>query len=86
MSQIIAAISTALAPSGIGVIRLTGDGCASVAEKILSPVSGKPFSQSPNRKLVLADLHDRKGRVMDRILAVYTRGPGSYTGEVTVEL
>ncbi len=86
MSQIIAAISTALAPSGIGVIRLTGEGCALVADKILKPISGKAFSESPNRKLVLTDLLDRQGRVIDRILAVYTRGPHSYTGEDTVEL
>lgn len=86
MSNIIAAISTAMAPSGIGVIRLSGEGCAQTAEKILTPVSGKPFSESPNRKLILADLHDRQGRVIDRILGVYTRGPHSYTGEDTVEL
>ena len=86
MSQIIAAISTAMAPSGIGVIRLTGDGCALVADRILKPVSGQAFSESPNRKLILTDLLDRQGRVIDRILAVYTRGPHSYTGEDTVEL
>jgi tRNA modification GTPase len=86
MSDIIAAISTALAPAGIGVIRLSGEGCAEVAGKILRPVSGKPFSESPNRKLILTDLLDRQGRVLDRILAVYTRGPNSYTGEDTVEL
>ena len=86
MADVIAAISTALAPSGIGVIRLTGDGCALVADKVLRPVSGKPLSVAPNRKLVLSDLLDRQGRVVDRILAVYTRGPASYTGEDTVEL
>lgn len=86
MADIIAAISTALAPSGIGIIRLSGDGCAQTADHILRPVSGAPLSEAPNRKLVLADLLDRQGRIMDRILAVYTRGPHSYTGEDTVEL
>lgn len=86
MSDVIAAISTPLAPAGIGVIRLSGEGCAQVAQKILKPVSGIPFSESPNRKLILADLLDRQGRIIDRILAVYTRGPHSYTGEDTVEL
>ncbi len=86
MSDIIAAISTALAPAGIGVIRLSGEGCALAADSILRPVSGQPLSQAPNRKLVLADLLDRQDRVIDRILAVYTRGPHSYTGEDTVEL
>ena len=85
MSDIIAAISTALSPSGIGVIRLSGEGCAGVADRVLRTVSGAPLSQAPNRKLVLSDLLDRQGRVIDRILAVYTRGPRSYTGEDTVE-
>ena len=86
MSDIIAAISTALAPSGIGVVRLSGEGCAEAAAHILLPVNGKPFCEAPNRKLILCDLLDRQGRVIDRILAVYTRGPHSYTGEDTVEL
>ena len=86
MADIIAAISTALAPAGIGVIRLSGDGCARTADGVLKTVSGKPLAEAPNRKLVLANLLDRSGRVIDRILAVYTRGPHSYTGEDTVEL
>ncbi len=86
MSDIIAAISTALSPSGIGVIRLSGEHCAQVADRVLRPVSGLPLSEAPNRKLILADLLDRQGRVIDRVLAVHTRGPRSYTGEDTVEL
>ena len=86
MSDIIAAISTALAPSGIGVIRLSGQGCAQTADCILKTVSGVLLSEAPNRKLILADLLDRSDRVIDRILAVYTCGPHSYTGEDTVEL
>ena len=86
MSDVIAAISTALAPSGIGVIRLSGTGCAQAADGILTPVYGSPLSSAPARKLCLYDLHDRSGRVIDRILAVRTPGPNSYTGEDTVEL
>lgn len=86
MSDIIAAISTALAPSGVGIIRLSGAGCAHVAQQILTPVYGKPLPDAAPRKLCLYDLHDRQGRIIDRILAVYTPGPHSYTGEDTVEL
>jgi tRNA modification GTPase len=86
MTNIIAAISTALAPSGIGVIRLSGEGCAQVAARVLRPVHGGSLEAAPNRVLRLYDLLDREGRVIDRILAVYTRGPHSYTGEDTVEL
>ena len=47
---------------------------------------GKPLPDAAPRKLCLYDLHDRQGRIIDRILAVYTPGPHSYTGEDTVEL
>ena len=86
MSDIIAAISTALAPAGIGVIRMSGPGCVQAAETILHPVYGAPLSRSVPRKLCLYDLQDRQGRTIDRILAVQTPGPDSYTGEDTVEL
>lgn len=86
MSDIIAAISTALAPSGIGILRLSGNGCEQVVQAILTPVHGVPFAQSTPRKLCLYDLHDRQGRIIDRILAVRTPGPHSYTGEDTAEL
>ncbi len=86
MSDIIAAISTALAPSGIGIIRLSGPGCAETANAVLTPVYGVPIPEAPPRKLCMYDLHGPGGRILDRILAVRTPGPGSYTGEDTVEL
>ena len=86
MTDIIAAISTAPVPSGIGVIRLSGPDCARLAGRILTPVSGTCLEDADPRKLRLYDLRDRKGRVIDRILAVRTPGPGSYTGEDTAEL
>ncbi len=86
MSDVIAAISTALAPSGVGIIRLSGPGCVQIADTVLTPVFGSSFENAPSRKLCLYDLHGEDGRVLDRILAVRTPGPGSYTGEDTAEL
>lgn len=86
MSDIIAAISTALAPSGVGVIRLSGWGCGALADEIIKPVYGRNLRQAQSRKMILCDLFDRQGRIIDRILAVHTPGPNSYTGEDTVEL
>lgn len=84
--DVIAAIATSLAPSAIGIIRLSGDGCAEIAGKVLRMKNGAPLSDAPNRRQCLASLLDRKGRVIDEILAVYTRAPATYTGEDTVEL
>ena len=85
MSQIIAAVSTGNVVSAIGIIRMTGAGCAAVADKVFTRMNGKPLAQAPERKLVLGDLHDAKGRVIDQCCAIFTPGPNSYTGEDTVE-
>lgn len=85
MSQVIAAVSTGNQISAIGIIRLTGDGCAEVAGSVFTLNNNIPLSQSPDRKLMLGTLHDKAGRIIDQCMAVYTRGPHSYTGEDTVE-
>jgi len=85
MSQVIAAISTGNQISAIGILRLSGAGCAAVAGKVFTLNNGTPLEDAPNRKLMLGALHDKEGRVIDACMAVYTRGPHSYTGEDTVE-
>ncbi len=85
MAHVIAAVSTGNQVSAIGVIRLTGDGCAEVAAKVFTPEHGA-LQDAPNRKLILGSLKDKQCRIIDRCMAVYTRGPHSYTGEDTVEL
>ena len=85
MSHTIAAVSTGNVISAIGIVRLSGDDCIAVSEKVFTPLSKKPLSQIPDRKLVLGDLHDKAGRVIDQCMAVVSRAPHSYTGEDTVE-
>ena len=80
MSHVIAAVSTSLAVSAIGIIRLTGDGCAQVAEKVFSSINKVSLSNASDRKLILGTLQDRSGRVIDQCMAVYSRSPHSYTG------
>lgn len=85
MSHVIAAVSTGNQISAIGILRLTGDNCAQVAGRVFTANSGIPLQELPNRKLMLGTLHDKDNRVIDQCMAVYTRGPHSYTGEDTVE-
>ena len=85
MSYTIAAISTGNVISAIGIIRLTGDDCAAIAGNVFTLNSGKPLCEAPDKKLVLGQLHDKEGRVIDSCCAIYSRGPHSYTGEDTVE-
>ena len=84
MSSIIAAISTGRQVCAIGIIRMSGNGCIAVAEKVFTPL-GAPLSQVPSRKLVMGSLHDNQGRIIDQCMAVCSRTPHSYTGEDTVE-
>ena len=84
MSKIIAAISTGKQVCAIGIIRMSGEGCISVAEKVFI-AQGASLSQVPNRKLVMGSLQDSQGRVIDHCMAVCSRAPHSYTGEDTVE-
>lgn len=86
MADIIAAIATGHSPCAIGILRLSGSGCAQVAGQIFTPRSGIPLAEAPNRKLVMGTVRDRQGRVIDHALAVYSRAPHTYTGEDTVEL
>lgn len=86
MSDIIAAIATGAQACAIGILRLSGEGCAAVAGRVFRLQSGVPLEEAPNRKLCIGTLYDRKSRVIDQALAVYTRAPHSYTGEDTVEL
>ena len=85
MSHTIAAISTGLQVSAIGIIRLTGDDCIAVADRVLTLNNKKSLSTAPDRKLLLAELHDKQGRTIDQCMVVVSRGPHSYTGEDTVE-
>ena len=85
MAHVIAAVSTGNQISAIGILRLSGDGCAQVGGKVFTLNNGQALEDAPNRKLMLGNLHDKNGRVIDNCMAVYTRGPHSYTGEDTVE-
>ena len=85
MSHTIAAVSTGNVISAIGIIRLTGDGCADIANQVFTLNNKKPLSAAPDRKLMLGQLHDREGRVIDSCCAIFSREPHSYTGEDTVE-
>ena len=81
MSHTIAAVSTGNQVSAIGILRLSGEGCIEIAEKVFS----RSLHETPNRLLVLGELRDIQGRTIDQCMAVVSRAPHSYTGEDTVE-
>ena len=86
MADTIAAIGSGKIPCAIGILRLSGDDCAQIANQVFTLQAGIPIWEAPNRKLMIGTLQDVQGRVIDRALMVYTRAPHTYTGEDTVEL
>ena len=81
----IAAAATGNALSAIGIVRVSGEGCFPLCDRVFKPLGGAPFSSASPREMVLGRLLDREGRVIDRCLAVRFPGPGSYTGEDCAE-
>ncbi len=82
----IAAIATAMAPSGIGILRLSGPQSAEILDRVFTPDVGGPMSGRKPKTLVYGSMRDAKGQLLDRCLATISRGPASYTGEDTAEL
>ena len=83
--DVIAAISTANALSAIGIVRVSGEGCFNICNKVFQPAKGGLFSAARPREMVLGHLLDRENRAIDSCLAVRFPGPGSYTGEDCAE-
>ena len=85
MSHTIAAVSTGNQISAIGILRLSGDDCIAVADRVFTANNHHPLAEAADRKLILGSLRDKQGRVIDQCMAVVARAPHSYTGEDTVE-
>ena len=83
--DIIAAISTGNAATAIGVVRISGDGCFALCDRLFRPLYGGALSTQPPRKMIYGDVLDTSGDVLDRVLAVRFPGPNSYTGEDSAE-
>ncbi len=82
---VIAAISTPMAPAGLGVIRLSGAGAIEIASSVFKPLDNE------RRLTALSGYRAAYGRVadadgdIDECIATVFRAPHSYTGEDVVE-
>ena len=83
--DVIAAVATGSAVTAIGIVRVSGEGCAALCGRVFRAANGKPLADQPPRRMVFGEMLDREGRVIDQGLAVLFPGPGSYTGEESAE-
>lgn len=75
----IAAIATASGSGGIGVVRVSGPACPSIAQHILGTCP-------PPRHAAFLAFTEADGSLIDRGIAIYYPNPHSYTGEDVLEL
>ena len=80
----IAAISTAKAAAGIGIVRLSGEDAISLADGFFK--SKQDLTDPANDRKLLYGHIISEGEVVDEVLAVAFRAPFSYTGEDMVEI
>ena len=83
-SETIAAIATPLGEGGIGIIRISGDDSLEVLNRIFRPASGKPVK---SRMMTYGHIiNPEDSSVTDEVLAVYMKGPKTYTAEDVAEI
>jgi tRNA modification GTPase len=75
----IAAIATASGAGGIGIVRISGALCQSIAISILGHCPAPRYA-------AYLDFKDAEGDLIDRGIAIYYPNPHSYTGEDVLEL
>ena len=83
--DVIAAIATGANPTAIGIVRVSGEGCFALCERVFRAANGRPFAGQDPRKMIFGEMLDRDGQVIDQGLAVRFPGPNSYTGEDCAE-
>ncbi len=83
MDDCIAAISSATGEAGIGIVRMTGDGCFDVLDKVFRKINAN--SEIENRKMTYGHIVDNETMV-DEVLVCYMKAPHTYTREDVVEI
>lgn len=79
----IAALSTPVGEGGIAIVRVSGSASFSIVSSVLSPK--KQFTDFPLRKVIHGRIMDGS-EFIDEVLALFYKGPHSYTGEDVVEI
>lgn len=86
METTIAAISTAMSASGIGIVRMSGPESMDVISRIYrSKNGGKNIKEVKSHTIHYGYIFDGE-EVVDEVLVMVMRAPRTYTGEDTVEI
>ncbi len=83
----IAAISTAPAIGGIGIVRMSGKDCFEVLEKIFKPKNPETIENIDGYRIKYGTIvNPETNRIVDEVLVSYFKCPKSYTAENMCEI
>lgn len=85
MSDTIAAISTSPGIGGIGIIRMSGEDCFQILEKIFKPKNKQSIEKIKGYTMKFGKIVD-KDNIIDEVLVSYFKSPKSYTSENMCEI
>ena len=86
MADVIAAIATALSPSGIGIVRMSGEKAMDVLYRMYRSKNGrKEIQKAASHTIHYGYIVDEE-TVIDEVLIMWMKEPRTYTGENTVEI
>lgn len=86
VTETIAAIASAMSPSGIGIIRISGPESLDVIDRIYQSKNGKKKIKDVHTHTIHYGYIVDNSNVVDEVLVMIMRGPHTYTGEDTVEI
>lgn len=84
MEDTIAAVATAYGEGGIGIIRISGERSLDILKSVFQSASGS--DEIISRRMTYGKVIDDENRLVDEVLAVYMKGPKTYTAEDVVEI
>lgn len=86
MENTVAAISTAMSASGIGIVRISGKDSLKIIKKIYRSKKGKKqIDQVPSHTIHYGYIYDQD-ELIDEVLVMIMHAPRTFTGEDTVEI
>lgn len=81
----IAAIATAMANSGIGIIRMSGNAAIEIADKVFRSKSNQSLKDCKSHTIHYGYIMN-EDEVVDEVLVMIMKAPNSYTRENTIEI
>lgn len=85
MEDTIAAVATAYGEGGIGIIRISGEEALPILKEIFE-FHGDTDTFTSRRMTYGKIIDKEKNQIIDEVLAVYMKGPKTYTAEDVVEI